>query len=76
LLIIAGATDSTNFDLLHGQMASLPVFIYSSYTHPGTNPQILQNMAWGAALVLIVVVMALNVAARLAGKFFAPKRGH
>lgn len=76
LLIIAGATDSTNFDLLRGQMASLPVFIYSSYTHPGINPEILQNMAWGAALVLIIVVMALNVAARLAGKFFAPKRGH
>ncbi|HEX2896111.1 MAG TPA: phosphate ABC transporter permease PstA [Marmoricola sp.] len=76
LLIIAGATDSTNFDLLHGQMASLPVFIYSSYTHPGITPEILQNMAWGAALVLIIVVMALNVIARVAGKFFAPKRGH
>jgi phosphate transport system permease protein len=75
LLIICGATDSTNFDLFNGQMASLPVFIYSSYTHPGTDPQILQNMAWGAALILIVVVMALNLIARLAGTFFAPRRG-
>jgi phosphate transport system permease protein len=32
-------------------------------------------MAWGAALVLIVIVMALNLTARLAGRFFAPKSG-
>jgi phosphate transport system permease protein len=75
LLIICGSTDSVNFDVFHGQMASLPVFIYSSYTQPGSNPEILQTMAWGAALVLIIIVMALNLVARLAGKFFAPKRG-
>jgi phosphate transport system permease protein len=75
LLIICGSTDSVNFDVFHGQMASLPVFIYSSYTQPGSNPEILKSMAWGAALVLIIIVMALNLFARLAGKFFAPKRG-
>jgi phosphate transport system permease protein len=75
LLIICGSTDSVNFNLFNGQMASLPVFIYSSYTQPGSNPQILQDMAWGAALVLIIIVMALNLVARLAGKFFAPKHG-
>jgi len=75
LLIICGSTDSVNFDVFHGQMASLPVFIYGSYTQPGSNPEILKGMAWGAALILIIIVMALNLAARLAGKFFAPKRG-
>ena len=75
LLIICGSTDSVNFNLFNGQMASLPVFIYSSYTQPGTNPEILKGMAWGAALILIIIVMALNLIARLAGKFFAPKRG-
>ncbi|MBW8751273.1 MAG: phosphate ABC transporter permease PstA [Propionibacteriales bacterium] len=75
LLIICGGTDSVNFNPFHGQMASLPVFIYSSYTQPGSNPEILKTMAWGAALVLIIIVMALNLVARLAGKFFAPKRG-
>jgi phosphate transport system permease protein len=75
LLIICGSTDSVNFNLFHGQMASLPVFIYSSYTQPGNNPEILKGMAWGAALILIIIVMALNLIARLAGKFFAPKRG-
>jgi phosphate transport system permease protein len=75
LLIICGATDSVNFNLFNGQMASLPVFIYSSYTQPGSNPEILKGMAWGAALILIIIVMALNLVARLAGKFFAPKSG-
>ncbi|MGN6252872.1 MAG: phosphate ABC transporter permease PstA [Marmoricola sp.] len=76
LLIICGATDSVNVDVLHGQMASLSVFIYSSYTQPGTQPEILQGMAWGAALVLIAVVLVLNVLARLLGRFFAPRRPH
>ncbi|HEY4268023.1 MAG TPA: phosphate ABC transporter permease PstA, partial [Galbitalea sp.] len=76
LLIICGATPSLNYSLFHGQMASLPVFIYYSYTQPGQNPEILQNMAWGAALVLIIIVMILNILARVAGRFFAPKSGH
>ncbi|MFL6155322.1 MAG: phosphate ABC transporter permease PstA [Marmoricola sp.] len=76
LLIIAGSTDSVNFNLFGGQMASLPVFIYSSYTQPGTNPEILRGMAWGAALILIIIVLVLNVLARIAGRFFAPKTGH
>jgi phosphate transport system permease protein len=76
LLIICGATDSVNLDLFHGQMASLPVFIYSSYASPGSDPEILQQMAWGAALVLILIVMALNILARVLGKIFSPKTGH
>jgi phosphate transport system permease protein len=74
LLIICGSTDSTNFNVLGGQMASIPVFIYSSYTQPGTQPEISQGMAWGAAFVLVVIVMALNLAARLVGRLLAPRR--
>ncbi|RNL66063.1 phosphate ABC transporter permease PstA [Nocardioides marmoriginsengisoli] len=76
LLIICGATDSVNLNLFHGQMASLPVFIYGSYTQPGSNPEILKQMAWGAALILILIVMALNILARVLGKLFSPKTGH
>jgi phosphate transport system permease protein len=76
LLIICGSTDSVNFDVLGGQMASLPVFIYSSYTQPGTQPEISQGMAWGAALVLVLIVMALNLTARLVGRLLAPERTH
>jgi phosphate transport system permease protein len=76
LLIIAGSTDSTNFNLFKDQMMTLPVFIYYSYTQPGNHPEIARPMAWGAALVLILLVLVLNVLARLLGKFFAPKKGH
>ena len=34
------------------------------------------DLAWGAALVLIVIVLALNLVARLIGKFYAPKTGN
>jgi len=76
LLIICGATDSVNTNLFGGQMASLPVFIYTSYSSPGANPEVLRQMAWGAALVLIVIVMALNILARVLGKVLSPKTGH
>ncbi len=76
LLIIAGSTDSTNFNLFKDQMMTLPVFIYYSYTQPGNHPEIARPMAWGAALVLILLVLVLNVAARVLGKLFAPKKGH
>jgi phosphate transport system permease protein len=33
-----------------------------------------QQRAWGAALVLIVIVMALNLVARAVGRRYAPKK--
>jgi phosphate transport system permease protein len=76
LLIIAGSTDSTNFNLFKDQMMTLPVFIYYSYTQPGNHPEIARPMAWGAALVLILIVLVLNLLARVLGRIFAPKKGH
>ena len=73
LLIIAGATDSVNTNLFGERMMTLPVFIYYSYTQPGVPSQYGVDRAWGAALVLIVIVMALNLLARLVGRLFAPK---
>jgi phosphate transport system permease protein len=73
LLIIAGDTDSVNFNIFEGRMATLPVFIYYSYTQPGVPPEFGQNRAWGAALVLIAIVMALNLLARAVSRYFSPK---
>jgi phosphate transport system permease protein len=73
LLIIAGSTDSVNTNLFSERMMTLPVFIYSSYTQPGVPPVYGQDRAWGAALVLIVIVMTLNLLARLFGRLMAPK---
>jgi phosphate transport system permease protein len=75
LLIIAGYTDSVNNNLFSERMMSLPVYIYYSYTQPGVPAHFGHERAWGAALVLIVIVMALSLLASAAGKFFAPKRG-
>ncbi len=73
LLIIAGSTDSVNTNLFAERMMTLPVFIYYSYTQPGVPAEFGQDRAWGAALVLIVIVMALNLLARLLGRVFSPK---
>ena len=75
LLIIAGKTDGLNMNMFSEPVTTLPVFIYFSYTQPGLPPEAGQARAWGAALVLIVIVMALNLGARAIGKFFAPKKG-
>lgn len=75
LLIIAGATDSVNLNAFSERMATLPVFIYYSYMQPGVPAHFGQERAWGAALVLIAIVMGLNLLARGIGKYFAPKTG-
>ncbi|TCI99132.1 phosphate ABC transporter permease PstA [Aeromicrobium sp. IC_218] len=73
LLIIAGMTDSVNFNLFDGRMATLPVFAYTSIRNPGVPPEFALERAWGAALVLLIIVMLLNLAARLVSYFFSPK---
>lgn len=75
LLIVAGFTTSTNWNMFDGRMMTLPVFAYSQYTQPGFPPEAGQDRAWSAALVLIVLVMALNLIARLVSRIFAPKTG-
>ncbi len=54
-------------------MATLPVFAFSSYTVPGANPEPSLDRAWTAALVLMIIVLGLNLAARIIAKRFAPK---
>ncbi len=75
LLIIAGSTDSVNFNLFGERMMTLPVFTYYSYMQPGVPPEFGRERAWGAALVLIALVMALNLVARALGRYFSPKTG-
>lgn len=73
LLIIAGTTDSVNFNLFDGRMATLPVFAYQSVRSPGVPPEFSLDRAWGAALTLLLIVMLLNLIARLVSYFFSPK---
>jgi phosphate transport system permease protein len=73
LLIIAGLTTALNFNPFDGRMATLPVFAYTSYAAPGVPREPYLDRAWAAALVLIIIVLALNLLARLIAKLFAPK---
>jgi len=75
LLVTMGFTTATNSDLFNGRMTALPVFIYYSVTQPGVPPGPSIQRAWGAALMLILIVMGLNLVARLISKIFAPKTG-
>ncbi|TFV62947.1 UNVERIFIED_ORG: phosphate ABC transporter permease PstA [Bacillus sp. AZ43] len=75
LLITVGITNATNFDPFDGRMATLPVYAYYQLTQPGVPPEFAIDRAWTAALLLIILVMGLNVVARLISRFFAPKTG-
>ena len=73
LLIIAGFTSSTNFNPFDERMMTLPVFVYTSYANQGADAQTYIDRAWTGALVLMLIVMILNIIARLVSKYFSPK---
>lgn len=82
LLIAVGVADSMNFNLFEGKMMTLPVYIVREYFKGDAPcasasspcvPNITEMRAWAAALVLIVIVMTLNLVARLIAKYLSPK---
>ena len=75
LLIISGFTASMNYDLFNDRMMSLPVFLYTQYANPGSDIGPYLERAWAGALTLILIVMLLNLIARLIARFFSPKLG-
>ncbi|MEU1970724.1 phosphate ABC transporter permease PstA [Microbacterium sp. NPDC019599] len=75
LLITAGFTNSMNYDLFSGRMQTLPVFTYTEYANQGIPPEAYTDRAWAAALTLILIVMVLNLIARIVAKVFSPKTG-
>jgi phosphate transport system permease protein len=77
LLVTAGFATSINTNVFAGWMASLPTFIYTQIMTPTSpsNPDPSTQRAWAAALLLIILVMLLNLGARLVARMFAPKTG-
>jgi phosphate transport system permease protein len=78
LLILVGYSPNRNSNLFSGPQASLPGMIKDQFSNLG-NTTILRNghkvsvhyaadRMWGAALTLIILVMALNLFARLIGR--------
>jgi phosphate transport system permease protein len=73
LLIIAGLSTSMNYDLFSERMTTLPVFVYTQYTIQGADAQAYIDRAWTGALVLIIIVLLLNLIARILSRVLAPK---
>jgi phosphate transport system permease protein len=75
LLVAAGFSNDFNFNIFEDRMQSLPNFVYYSYIAQGSIPEAYLNRAWAGALTLILIVMVLNLGARLIARTFAPKLG-
>ncbi len=75
LLVTVGATTNLNLNPFSERMQTLPVFAYYSYATPGIPREAFVDRMWAAVLTLMLIVMILNIVARLISKFFAPKTG-
>ncbi|MGD1252638.1 phosphate ABC transporter permease PstA [Mycobacterium seoulense] len=70
VLVLVGYSRSINLDVFHGNMASLPLLIYTELTNP-EHAGFLR--IWGAALSLIIMVAVINLIAG-ATRFVATRR--
>ncbi len=70
VLVLVGYSRSINIDVFHGNMASLPLLIYTELTNP-EHAGFLR--IWGAALTLIIIVAVINLFAA-ATRFVASRR--
>lgn len=71
VLVLVGYSRSINFDVLDGNMASLPLLIYTELTNPEAAGAL---RVWGAALTLILLIAALYMAAAFVNRFLARNR--
>lgn len=71
LLLTTFFSNSINFNPFKGPQASLPTYIWDQF-NTGTNSA--TDRAWGAALVLIFIVMALYLGAKIIARFTGVKR--
>lgn len=71
VLVLVGYARSINFNVFEGNMASLPLLIYTELVNPQEAGQF---RVWGAALTLIIVVAILNLLAAVATRFLTAKR--
>lgn len=76
LLIVAGFTQSMNYNPFGDRMMTLPVFVYYSYSNQGADTQAYIDRAWAGALTLIIIVMVLNLSARFISAKFNKAKGN
>ena len=73
IFIAASFTDNFNVNPFNGPMQTLPVLAYTGYKFPGQDIAASNQEAWGAALLLVIIVIIFNLIARLVARYFAPK---
>jgi phosphate transport system permease protein len=73
LLVTTGVVDSINTDPFNGRMQNLAVFAFNEYKSPGVPPQPAIDRAWAAALTLLIIVMLLNLIARVIYRRFGTR---
>ena len=71
VLVLVGYSRSINYNIFDGNMASLPLLIYTELTNP-EHAGVLR--IWGAALTLIIVVAVINLLAAAAARVLATRR--
>jgi phosphate transport system permease protein len=71
VLVLVGYSRSINFNLFEGNMASLPLLIYTELDNP-EHAGFLR--VWGAALTLIIVVAVVYLIAAAAGRIMTFRR--
>ncbi|MCK2212965.1 phosphate ABC transporter permease PstA [Actinomadura sp. ATCC 31491] len=72
ILLTVFFTDSINNDPFNGPQMGLPLYIFDQAARPNDTAI---DRAWTAALVLILIVMLLNLVARLIAWWRAPAKG-
>lgn len=68
VLVLVGYSRSINYDILHENMASLPLLIYSELSNPEAAGV---ARVWGAALTLIILVAGSAIVAAVATRITA-----
>ncbi|GAB2981339.1 phosphate ABC transporter permease PstA [Actinotalea caeni] len=69
LLLTVGIVANVNWNAFDGRIATLPVYVFRQYAQGGASV----DRAWAGALTLILIVMLLNLVARLVSRYFSPK---
>ena len=70
VLVLVGYSRSINSNIFDGNMASLPLFMYTELSNPEAAGHL---RVWGAALTLILLIAVLAILAQVASRLLAPK---
>ena len=77
LILLTGYVSQINMNPFSGQQASLPMMVWDQLGKRTGNSGAIggpwEGRAWGAALTLVLLVLILNISARLLARLAAPK---